>query len=155
MSHVHSYFLVSLFCWCGLRIIDGPRPVHVMLFLFSGAMMVLVRQLNIAVALFPLWLAWTMPGGVRGAWNNLVGHRSAFVLGSILGLIPWALQSIYWHYLTGDWYANPYALNNEHFEFDRMVPGLVLFSPRNGWFVYSPVFIIVIATLIVEAWRGR
>jgi len=155
MSHVHSYFLVSLFCWCGLRIIDGPRPMHVFLFLTSGALMVLVRQLNIAVALFPLWLAWTSTAGLRGAWNNLVGHRGAFVLGLFLGLVPWVLQSVYWHYITGDWYANPYALHNEHFEFGKMVPGMVLFSPRNGWFVYSPVFLIVIATLLVQAWRGR
>lgn len=35
-----------------------------------------------------------------------------------------------------------------------MVPGMVLFSPRNGWFVYSPVFLLVVATLAIHAWRG-
>lgn len=78
MSHVYSYFLISLFCWCGLRIIDGPRKAHVFLFLFSGALLVLVRQLNVVVFLFPLWMAWTSTGGIKGAWRNLFQYRSAF-----------------------------------------------------------------------------
>lgn len=155
MSHVYSYFLISLFCWCGLRIIDGPRRVHVFLFLVSGALMVLVRQLNIVVALFPLLMAWNSPSGIRGAWKNLIRHRGALVLGLVLGLIPWVLQSVYWHYITGDWYANGYSYVGESFEFGKMVPGMVLFSPRNGWFVYSPIFLIVMGTLLVQAWRGR
>lgn len=154
MSHVYSYFLISLFCWCGLRIIDGPRGVHVFLFLFSGALMVLVRQLNIVVVMFPVWMAFRSPGSVRGAWAHLLRHRAAFAGGMALGLVPWVLQSIYWHHLTGMWYANGYAYKEEYFEFGKMVPGMVLFSPRNGWFVYSPVFLVVISTLVVHAWRN-
>lgn len=74
MSHVYSYFLIALFCWCSLRIIDGPRRVHVILFLFSGALLVLVRQLNVVVFVFPLWMAWASPGGIKGAWGHLMGH---------------------------------------------------------------------------------
>ncbi len=155
MSHVYSFFLVSLFCWCGLHIIDGPRRLHVILFLISGALMVLVRQLNIVVALFPIWMAWRSQGGIRGAWKNLLLHRGAVVAGLIIGLIPWVLQSIYWHYITGDWYANGYAYKEEYFEFGKMVPGMVLFSPRNGWFVYSPMFLVVMGSLLLYAWRGR
>lgn len=154
MSHVYSFFLVALFCWCGLRVIDGPRRVHVVLFLFSGALLVLVRQLNVLVFLFPLWMAWSAPGGFKGAWHNLMVHRGALVLGLLLGLAPWVLQSIYWHHLTGLWYANGYSYKGESFDFGKMVPGMVLFSPRNGWFVYSPIFLIVIGTLLVHAWRG-
>lgn len=154
MSHVYSFFLLSLFCWCGLRIIDGPRRVHVVLFLFSGALLVLVRQVNVLVFLFPLWMAWSSPNGIKGAWRNLVAHRGAFVLGLVIGLIPWILQSNYWHHLTGHWYANGYAYKEEYFEFDKMVPGMVLFSPRNGWFVYSPIFLLVVGSLLLHAWRN-
>ncbi|MBP9159820.1 MAG: hypothetical protein LKM36_02675 [Flavobacteriales bacterium] len=154
MSHVYSYFLVALFCWCTLRIIDGPRKVHVVLFLFSGALLVLIRQLNVVVFIFPLWMAWTSHGGIKGAWRNLLQHRTALLLGLFLGLLPWVLQSIYWHYLTGNWYANGYAYSDEHFDFSKMVPGLVLFSPRNGWFTFSPIFLIVVGTLLFHVWRN-
>ncbi len=154
MSHVYSYFLISLFCWCGLRIIDGPRRAHVVLFLCSGALLVLVRQLNAVVIIFPLWMAFSSPAGIKGAWANLIRKRGPFILGLVLGLISWVLQSLYWHFITGDWYANGYAFKGEHFEFGKMVPGMVLFSPHNGWFVYSPLFLIVVGTLVLHAWRN-
>lgn len=154
MSHVYSFFLVSLFCWCGLRVIDGPKRLHTFLFVFSGALLLLVRQLNGVVFLFPLWMAWTSPEGIKSAWANLLRHRSSLTLGLLLGLVPWFLQAIYWHHITGEWYANGYAYKGEHFEWDKMVPGLVLFSPHNGWLVYSPIFLIAIGTLVVHAWRN-
>ncbi|MFT3884504.1 MAG: hypothetical protein QM724_03465 [Flavobacteriales bacterium] len=154
MSHVYSFFLIALFCWCALRVIDGPRPWHVVLFVFSAAMLVLVRQSNVFVFIFPLWVAGSSPGGVRGAWGNVVGRRGPLMLGVVLGLVPWVLQSIYWHHITGDWYANGYAYKEEYFDFSKMVPGMVLFSPRNGWFTYSPMFLAVVALLVVRAWRN-
>lgn len=154
MSHVYSYFLLALFCWCGLRIIDRPRRAHVFLFLFSGALLVLVRQTNVLVFIFPVWMAWASPGGLKGAWRNLVSLRWPFVAGLVLGLVPWVLQAMYWHRITGHWYANGYSYKGEHFDWGKMVPGLVLFSPRNGWFVYSPIFLLAIGTLLVRAWRN-
>ncbi|MBS1938947.1 MAG: hypothetical protein JST38_05795 [Bacteroidetes bacterium] len=155
MSHVYSYFLVSLFCWTGLRIIDGPRRMHVFLFIFSGALMVLVRQLNVVVLFFPLWMAWRSPGGGCGTLRNMGRHRGTLIAAVLMGAVPWVLQSMYWHYITGHWYANGYAYKDEFFDFSRMVPGMVLFSPRNGWFVFSPIFLFVVGGLLVQAWRGR
>lgn len=155
MSHVYSFFLIALFCWCSLRIIDGPRNLHVVLFLFSGALLLLVRQLNGIVFVFPLWMAWTSPGGIRGAWGNLMGHRGAGIIGLALGLVPWLLQGAYWHDLTGHWYVNPYTYAGEYFEWGKAVPGMVLFSPRNGWFAYSPIFLLAVGALLAGAWRNR
>ena len=154
MSHVYSYFLISLFCWCSLRIIDGPRKVYGALFLFSGALLVLVRQLNVVAFVFPLWMAWSSPGGIRGAWRNLMSHRGAGLIGLTLGLVPWLLQGLYWHHLTSHWYVNPYSYVGETFDWGKAVPGMVLFNPRNGWFVYSPIFLIAVGALLVGAWRN-
>jgi hypothetical protein len=154
MSHVYSYFLITLFAWCSVRVIDGPRPTHVFGLLFSGALLVLVRQMNGIVIVFPLLLAWSSPGGIPEAWRNLMKHRAAWIGGLVLGLVPWVLQMIYWHHITGHLIVDGYAYKDEHFEWDRMVPGKVLFSPISGWFVYSPVFLVVVATLLVHAWRN-
>lgn len=154
MSHAYSFFLIALFCWCSLRVIDGPSRWHIVGMLFSGSLIVLVRQMNVIVFLFPLWMALTSPAGIKGAWHNVRKHPWSLVIGSCASLIPWMLQVLYWHYITGHWYANGYSYKNEHFEFDRMVPGMVLFSPNNGWFVYSPIFLFVVAWLIVHAWRN-
>lgn len=154
MSHVYSFFLVTLFCWTALRVIDGPKGADVVLFLVSGALLVLVRQVNVFVFAFPFWMAWTSPGGLGSACGNLVRRRGPLILGILLASLPWILQSMYWHHITGHWYANGYAYKQEFFEFGKMVPGMVLFSPRNGWFVYSPIFLPMMAILLVHAWRN-
>ena len=155
MSHVYSYFLIALFAWCSVCIVGGtPRGWHIVAWLFSGALLVLIRHVNLVVFLFPLFLAWGSTDGIPAAWRNLLKQRGAFILGLVLALIPWVLQVIYWHYITGDFYANGYAYKDEHFQWDKMVPGMVLFSPISGWFVYSPVFLIVVPTLLLHAWRN-
>lgn len=154
MSHVYAYFLISLFAWCSVRVIDGPRPAHVFGLLFSGAILVLVRQMNGIVIVFPVLLAWSSPGGIPEAWRNLMKHRVAWIGGLVLGLIPWVLQMTYWQHITGHPIVDGYAYKDEHFEWDRMVPGMVLFSPISGWFVYNPVFFAVVAALLVHAWRN-
>ncbi len=154
MSHVYSFFLIALFCWCGLRVIDGPRPVHVFAFILSGSLVVLVRQVNVFTFIFPLWMAVSSPGGLRGMFKNLGGHRLALGLGILAALVPWLLQMMYWYHLTGSIWVNGYALKGEHFEWDKMVPGLLVFGPRNGWLVYSPVLIVPMILLFVYAWRN-
>ena len=154
MSHVYSFFLIALFCWCGLRVIDGPRRVHVFGFLLSGSLMVLVRQVNVFVLIFPLWVALASPGGLRGALKNLGVHRLALVLGVLVAAVPWILQMWYWYYLTGSLYVDGYALKGEHFVFDKMVPGMLMFGPRNGWLVYTPLMMIPMIMLFVHAWRN-
>lgn len=153
MSHVHSYFLVSLFCWCGLRIIDGPRPVHVMLFLFSGAMMTR-SPIEYCRGLVPALAGLlTMPGGVRGAWQPGRPPQcfcAGFILRPDSGL---AIDLL--------------ALLREIGMQIRM-PSTTSISNSTGWCrawsiqpaerlvrVQSRFSGIVIATLLVEAWRGR
>lgn len=154
MSHIYSFFLIGLFCWCTLRTIKGPKWHEVFLFVLSGSLLVLIRQLNVVVFLFPIYMAHVSPGGLPGAWRNLVRNRFLLIAAVAVALVPWVLQGIYWHHITGAWYANGYAYKGEYFHWDKMVPGMVLFSPRNGWFVYSPIFLAAMAALLVHAWRN-
>ena len=152
MSHLHSFFLITLYVWCALRVLDGPRPVHVAALVLSGALLVLIRQLNIFTLLFPLLVGgWP---SVRVFFRNLVVHKAAFIIALVLALTPWVLQMIYWHWVTGEAITFTYGKKDEHFDFGKMVPGMVLFSPRNGWLVYTPLMIPVLIMLVRRAWQG-
>ena len=157
MSHVYSFFLVGLLSYCTLRLLDGPsaahRPVHAALFLLSASLTVLVRQLNILVLLFPLVMAWRSPGGIRGFARALFANRSVAIIASVLAITPWLLQMLYWHHAVGEFLTFTYGKKGETFEFDKMVPGMVVTSVRNGWFVYSPLAIPLVVWLLVHAWR--
>lgn len=153
-SHVFSFFLISVFCYTGLRVQDGARRVHVVGLVLSGALLVLVRHLNVIVFLFPLLHAWRSSGGLRGFFGQLYRHRGVFVLATIAASVPWALQMAYWHHITGNAFTFTYGAKGEGFEWDKMVPGMVLFSVRNGWLIYTPMLLPVLINLMVNAWRG-
>lgn len=159
MSHIYSFFLIGLFVYCTVRLLDsaadrGPRAVHGALFILSGALLVLVRQLNAVLFLVPFFMVLGSPGGVAGFVSTLFRHRAWTIAALAIAILPWALQLAYWHHITGDWLTFTYGKKGEHFEFDKMVPGMVLTSVRNGWWVYSPIMIPVCITLMVHAWRG-
>ena len=153
MSHVYSFFLVGLFAWCSLRVLDGPRPVHVLVWVFSAGLLVLVRQLNVIVFVFPLIVAWRSAGGIGGFLRGLSAHRTMLLLGTVLMLVPWGLQCAYWVHIADSPMIFTYGKKGEHFEFDKMVPGMVMTSVRNGWFVYTPLMVPVMIVLLTYCWR--
>ncbi|MBK9761551.1 MAG: hypothetical protein IPO90_16680 [Flavobacteriales bacterium] len=108
-SHVFSFFLIALFCYSGLRVQDGARPTHVVAWVLSGAMLVLVRQLNVIVFLFPLLFAWQSSSGVRGFFRQLFKHKIVFLLTLLIALVPWALQMAYWYHITGNIFTFTYG----------------------------------------------
>jgi hypothetical protein len=153
MSHLFSFMLIGLYAWCGLRVLDGPRPVHVFALVASGLLIVLIRQTNVFSLLFPLLAAGSREG-VRLFFRNLCAHPRPLALAVVLGLVPWVLQMVYWHAITGSAITYTYGAKDERFEWDKMVPGLVLFSVRNGWLVYTPLMIVVLVMLVRRAWQG-
>lgn len=156
MSHSYSFFLVGLLCYCTMRILDGPghRSVHVALFILSASMVVFVRQLNIVVFIFPLMLILHSPAGITGFMRSILAHKGLVIVTTVVALVPWILQSWYWYVKTGEPITFTYGKKEEHFEFDKMVPGRVLSDVRNGWFIYSPLMIAVVAVLLRHAWRN-
>jgi hypothetical protein len=153
MSHLFSWMLITLYAWCSLRVFDGPRPVHVFLLVASGMIVVLIRQTNVFSLLFPLLVAGSGTE-VRRFFTNLFARPGALALGLVLGLVPWVLQMIYWYTITGDVITFTYGKKDEYFQFEKMVPGMVLFGVRNGWLVYSPLMMAVLAMLFRRAWQG-
>jgi hypothetical protein len=159
MSHVYSFFLTGLFVYCSCRLLDTdgetpPRAVHGALFVISAALLLLVRQLNGVVFLFPLLLAWGSPGGITGFLRSLFRHRAWIIASILVALVPWLLQISYWHHITGSWFTFTYGHKGETFDFARMVPGMVITSVRNGWWVISPVMFPISMVLLWHAWRG-
>lgn len=152
MSHVHSFFLIALYAYCALRVLDGPRAIHVVALVLSASLIVLIRQLNVFSLLFPLLLGGWEP--VRILFRNMLRHKPAFFGALAVALVPWVLQMMYWRYTTGSLITFTYGHKDEHFHFDKMVPGLVLFSVRNGWLIYTPLMVPVLVMLCKRAWQG-
>ncbi|MEO8066811.1 MAG: hypothetical protein ABI599_03865 [Flavobacteriales bacterium] len=154
MSHSYSFFLMGLFAWCTLRVQDGPRRIHVAGWVLGLGLLVLVRQLNVIAVLFALLFAMASPGGVRRFVRHLVMHPRTLIISGLVAAVPFVLMMLYWHRISGSYLLFTYGQKGEHFEWDRMVPGRVLTDIRNGWFVYTPVMVPVVAWLLWGTWKG-
>ena len=153
MSHLFSFLLIGVYAWCGSRVIDGPKAYHVFLLILSGSLLLLVRQTNGLVLFFPLLVAGSREGLVA-FFRHLLMHRMVLIGGLVVGVVPWVLQMIYWHFITGQWVIFTYGVKDEGFSLQKIAPGLVLFSVRNGWLVYTPLMLAVLAMLLRRSWQG-
>ena len=92
-------------------------------------------------------------GGLKEVLRHLMQHKRVLILSIVVALVPWMLQMMYWKLITGHFITFAYGKKGEHFEWDKMVPGMVLFSVRNGWLVYSPLLIPALGMLVTMAWK--
>ena len=154
MSHVYSYFLITLFTWCSLSLLRKVTVRIMVAWVLSASLIVLVRPLNVIVYLLP-FLVWArFPGGVMRIVREVIAHPRPFVLAVLIALVPWCLQSAYWHHVTGSWLLFTYGEKGEGFDLIKMVPGMVLTSTMNGWLTYTPILAPVLLFLLLGAWRG-
>jgi hypothetical protein len=140
MSHVHNFFLISLFVWQSVIWLNSFKWINALFMGLSFGLIVLIRPVNAIVVIAPLLY------GVRSIAEFALRLKDIFSrywqVGLMLGLIGLVLfpQLLYWKMNTGDWIY--YSYNDEGFFFNdpRIWEGL--FSFRKGWLVYSPIMIL-------------
>lgn len=152
-SHVYSFFLIA----CFVRLLPGvlrePAWRRVALLALVTGLIAAVRLPNLAILLLvPVW-------GVT-SWRGLVERiRWMFRHAARLSVVPPAVvlaympQFVYWHHVTGSWAFQAYP--GEGFAYwaePRMLA--VLFSVRNGLFIYAPVLLFALAGMGI-AWRRK
>jgi len=154
MSHVYSFFLFSLFLYFTPRFYQKPG-----LGIFFGmglllGLITLIRPTNLIVLLYLLLY------GIRSTEDFKT--RIAFIqqhflklliapLGSLLIFLP---QFYYWHYMSGHWLM--YSYGDEGFIYWNEPQFInVLFSIKNGWFIFSPIVGLPILGCLIGSWKNR
>lgn len=113
-----------LSAWCGLALITRPPLV--------------------------LWLIIFLPEIAAFLRRNTLKRLVVLLSAAGVALLPLGLLMQYWREATGHWTLN---LHSEIFSFSTQRLSWFLFSSRNGWLFYSPVFLLLIPALI--SWWGR
>jgi hypothetical protein len=80
-------------------------------------------------------------------WNYIV-------LFPIIGFIVFIPQMLYWHEVTGSYFF--YSYQEEGFT-NILSPKIftVLFGPRNGWFIYTPLMLVAFITLLYLVYKKK
>lgn len=154
MSHVYAFFLFAWLLYLTVRMIEAPRADRLIGLFVCGALIVLVRQLNAIALLVPLFYGASPRQALAMRWSWVKGFPKATALGVVLGVLVLLPQALYWKHITGDLVVFTYGKKGEGFFWAKPHLFDVLFSHQNGWFIYSPIMLAVMAAMLWQAWRN-
>ncbi len=141
MSHVYSFFLFALF----LYLLDKTAFLHksswrqlVFIGLTLG-LITLIRPINLLI--FSAYFFWDLnpSNSLKDRFSRLFQFKTTILLSLsfILVLIP---QLIYWKISFGDWFV--YSYGKETFDFLHPEFLTVLFSAKQGVFIYGTILLL-------------
>lgn len=148
MSHPFLFFLCALLIERTDRWYAAPSLPSALLIGLCLGLATLARPTSAMLALIPL--CWNVRAGGSGLLRMYGRHLVRAVLITCCCLVP---QLLYWKVTTGSFLFWSYG--TETFDFSRPHITEGLFSFRKGWFVYTPLALVALASVVLlrrDAW---
>ncbi len=141
-SHAYIFPLYSMILWCTIRWHESPRWYFAFLIGLICGLAVISRPTEIIIIFIPL--LWNMQNKAASKlkWQLVNKYKIQIiylVLGGVIGILP---QLLYWQHTTGSLIYNvgsKWVFLNPWFR--------VLFGPEKGWFLYTPIAILMVLGL--------
>lgn len=153
MPHSYTFALFSIFIYYTIKWHDHPDIRNsVFLGLLLG-IITLIRPTNALIIIFFLSFKVYSNGSFRNKLILLITKWKSLVLISVAALIVWIPQMIYWKETTGQLFY--YSYQDEHFFFSNPHIWKGLFGYRKGWFVYTPVMLIAVLSIVLLIRKNR
>jgi len=142
-SHLFAFFLVSALMYLGTQNrFEGFRKRRVFWIVICGGLLTLVRIPHILLVGIPFLLWLERPKDVIARVQDFLSARKEIIGGVLIIGSLWALQSAYWHAVTGKWFVSTYSYKGEGFNWTDPHLFDVLFSHQNGFFIYAPLMFV-------------
>jgi len=150
MSHVYSFALFASIAWVSKMILSGDvKRLSIYFFIWSllFALIVLVRPTNIL--LFPFLFCLDC-NSREEFWLRVKRFFNFKALAILFGafFMVFLPQFLYWKYASGNYITDSY----EGFGFSNWKSPKIVelwFSPNNGLFLYSPLYLAAISGLLL------
>lgn len=141
-SHVYSFFFITFFVYCISKYAKIEKNKYLYLAALAFGMIVLIRPANGLILAFVPFLfedARHFSGALRGLFTI---RLKAIFITLALALLVIAIQPLVWYLQTGLLYVKPYQ--DEIFILGQPHILKFLFSFQKGFFVYAPVFFLML-----------
>jgi hypothetical protein len=153
MSHVYSFFLLSLFLFSLNKFIYHPKLSSAFLTGFSFGLAVMIRPTNVFYGLLFLLFDVGSFAAFKARLKWILQNAKYFFIILIAVLIAFLPQMLYWHAVTGKYFVYSYEYSAggklETFEFwNAPKIGYVLFGVESGLFNYAYVLYFFLAGLL-------
>ncbi|MDF2436430.1 MAG: hypothetical protein K0Q95_806 [Bacteroidota bacterium] len=138
MSHIYSFFLVSLFLYSTQKLLGEEKLIYYIFFFLAFVLAVLTRPTNAIIILFPLFYE---NGAFVKRSRVLVKNSLKVAISIVLGILCLLPQLFYFKSISGSYFTYPYGQET----FSNLGHPHILetwFSPNNGLFIYAPVLLL-------------
>lgn len=139
MGHIYSFMSISGFIYYVQKSISTENTKAKYIAAFLLGLVFLIRPTNAIVALLIPFLAGNKQTFMRWINHQLLPAKK-IVLVLIIGGLTVSILPLLWYLQTGSFLIWSYS--GEGFYWTHPVPHKVLFSFRNGAFIYSPIALI-------------
>ncbi len=144
-SHIYSLFAITAFIYFTKLYLIDNKIKHFLIACLLLGLIFIIRQPNIIIILFVPFLAETF-SNLKASIAGLYNKKSSFILGVFLFILIASIQLILWYIQTGSFLV--YSYQGEGFNFLNPYFFSILFSYKKGLFVYTPVLLISLVSII-------
>ncbi|MCF8423193.1 MAG: hypothetical protein K9H41_02495 [Bacteroidia bacterium] len=142
MSHVYSFFAVSLFLYCFMKLIQTTNNKNILMVGLAISLIALIRPVNILVILFTPFFFDNLREYYLFLKTIIIKHYKGLILLLLVVGFAVLLQFTFYYLQTGDFYIVSYP--GETFNFGSPELFNVLFSYRKGLFIYVPILLAAV-----------
>lgn len=148
MSHVYSFFLVSLFLFSLKLFIErGFQLKHFLIPAAALSLAAVIRPTTLVLVSAFFLLDVRDAAGLKERFRNMI-KPAVIGIFILIYLLAWLPQMAYYHYLTGSWFAQSYDQESFTNLTNPRFPEL-WFSTLNGLFTYVPLLIVAFGGLFM------
>lgn len=147
MTHVYSFFLFSAFIYLlnRTRFLQNNKISEAILLGVISGLIIVVRPTNAIFLISFLLLDIENKEVILIRLNRIFRPKTLIplLIAFIIAILP---QLLYWNYLSG----SPFYYSYGHEGFNWSSPKIlhIWFSPNNGLFLYGPMYLLMILSLI-------
>lgn len=152
MSHIYSFALITAFLYYIHRIFQQPSKRHLY---FAGiilGLILLVRPVNAIIFMVIPFFANSLDDCLLRI-KKLFRQWKTLVLPTILFLLVASIQSIIWYVQNGK--LIQWSLRGRGFYFSHPQIGLMLFGFDSGFFIYTPLCLLILLGLIPLFYQNK
>jgi hypothetical protein len=155
MSHVYSFFLFSLFIFLVKGFHDEQKITTAIWIGLVAGLILVIRPNNGIITLFLIFYGVTSVKslGQKMVWWIRNIRFVAIMMSAVLFIA--FFQMLYWHHVSDKWILFSYGQIGQQFFWTKALMGKVLFSPQNGFLIYSPIMFFALIGLIWGGIKGN
>ncbi len=154
MAHSYLFFLFSVFFY---NVIRWHATKHFKYLCYTSVIagfVALIRPTEILILLIPLLYGISSKATLAERFGDLMALRWKWLILAALFILPLIPQFLFWKALTGQYLFFSYGSNERFFFADPKIYS-VLFGWHKGWFIYTPLALLMVAGLVMMWFRWR